>query len=100
LKACGLVTAAAAKRNPFVREISRSLSALCRKNTLFRRPRPILAVPPAQVIDQLLQAGRGRMVGAQVLLQPFAYGIADRSAGFTIDLSAVVGDSAIHDRIR
>ena len=39
-------------------------------------------------------------LGAKVLLQPFAYGFADRSAGLAIDLFAVVGDLAIHDEFR
>ena len=33
---------------------------------------------------------------AKVLLQPFAYGVTDRSAGLAIDLFAVLGDSAVH----
>src|SRR3954465_9261204 len=35
-----------------------------------------------------------RRLGTQALLQPFAHGITDQSAGRAIDLVAVVGDSA------
>jgi len=49
----------------------------------------------------MLEVGRkARGFRAKVLLQPFANGIADRSAGLAIDLVAVVGDSAIHDGFR
>ena len=41
-----------------------------------------------------------RGLGAKALLQPFAHGIADRSAGLAIDLFAVVVDSAIHGEFR
>ena len=55
-------------------------------------------VPPAQFIHQMLQVGRQtRMIRTQVLLQPFTYGVADRSTGPMIDLFAAVGDSALHD---
>jgi hypothetical protein len=39
-------------------------------------------------------------IGTEVLLQPFAHGVADRSAGPAIDWFAVIGDSAIHDEFR
>jgi hypothetical protein len=43
----------------------------------------------------MLEMGRqGRWLRAEVLLQPFADGVADRSAGFAIDLLA------IHDSFR
>jgi hypothetical protein len=46
----------------------------------------------------MLQMGRqARSFGTQVLLQPFAYGITDRSTRLAIDLFAVLGDSAVHD---
>jgi len=46
----------------------------------------------------MLQVGRQtRIIRTQVLLQPFTYGVADRSTGPMIDLFAAVGDSALHD---
>jgi hypothetical protein len=49
----------------------------------------------------MLEMGRqARGVRAKVLLQPFAYGVADRSAGLAIDLFAVVVDSTVHGRFR
>jgi hypothetical protein len=60
-----------------------------------------LAVPPAQLIHEMLKVRRRTQeFGAKVLLQPFAYGIADRSAGLAIDPFAVVVDSAIHGGFR
>src|SRR5882724_226196 len=45
----------------------------------------------------MLEMGRQtRGVRTKVLPQPFAYGVADRSAGLAIDLFAV--DSAVHGR--
>ena len=61
----------------------------------------MLVVPSAQFIHQMLEVGRGKQgVRTQVLLQPFAYGVADRSAGLAIELFAVVADSAIHNEFR
>jgi hypothetical protein len=58
-------------------------------------------VAPAQLIHQMLKMGRQtRGLGAKIFLQPFAHGIADRSAGLTIDLFAVVVDSAHHGVFR
>jgi hypothetical protein len=55
----------------------------------------VFAVPPAQLFQQMLEIGRqGRYLWAEVLLQPFANGVADRSAGAAIDLLA------IHDSFR
>jgi hypothetical protein len=49
----------------------------------------------------MLEMGRQtRGVRTKVLLQPFAYGVADRSAGLAIDLFAVVFDPAVHGRFR
>jgi hypothetical protein len=49
----------------------------------------------------MLKVGRKRRrFGTQGLLQPFAYGVADRSACFAIDLFAVVGGQTIHDAFR
>jgi hypothetical protein len=61
----------------------------------------VLAVAPAQFIHQMLQVGRkARRLRTQILLQSFAHGIADRSAGPVINLFAVVGDSAVHREFR
>jgi hypothetical protein len=49
----------------------------------------------------MLEMGRQtRGVRTKVLPQPFAHGVADRSAGLAIDLFAVVVDSAVHARFR
>jgi hypothetical protein len=49
----------------------------------------------------MLEMGRQtRGVRTKVLLQPFAYGVADRSAGLAIDLFAVVVDAAVHGGFR
>jgi len=51
--------------------------------------------PPVQLLQQMLEMGRQRRcLRAEVLLQPFADGVADRSAGAAIDLLV------IHDRFR
>jgi hypothetical protein len=53
------------------------------------------AFPPVQLLQQMLEMGRqGRCLRAEVMLQPFADGVADRSAGAAIDLLA------IHDSFR
>jgi hypothetical protein len=54
-------------------------------------------VAPAQFIDQMFEV-RGRLEGirAQALLQPFANGVTDRSAGSAIDCLADLVDSAGH----
>jgi hypothetical protein len=59
----------------------------------------VSTVPPAQFIQQMLQVGRGR-ARTEALLQPFADGIADRSARLAIELFAVVADSAVHGEFR
>jgi hypothetical protein len=60
-----------------------------------------LVVSLAQFIHQVLQMRRERRsFRAKALLQPFADGIADRSAGLTINLFRLVGDSAIHPEFR
>ena len=58
---------------------------------------PIVAA--AQLIDKLAQTRRQFGVGTQVLLQPFADGVADRHAGLVIDPFETVIDSAIHRRL-
>jgi hypothetical protein len=58
-------------------------------------------IAPAQFVHQVFEVGRWTQgLRAKVPLQPFAHGVADRSAGLAIDLFAVVGDSAIHDEFR
>jgi hypothetical protein len=58
-------------------------------------------VAPAQFVDQMLEVGRqARGLQAKALLQPFAYCVADRSAGLAIDWFAIVSDSAVHDEFR
>jgi hypothetical protein len=66
---------------------------------LVRRIRHVFVIAPTQFIHQMLEMGRGR-AGTQMLLQPLADGIADRSAGLAIDLFALVGDSAVHGEFR
>ena len=57
-------------------------------------------VPFAQFIQQMLEVGREvRGLRGKVLLQPFADGIADRSARLAIEWFAVVVDRAAHERV-
>ena len=49
-----------------------------------------IAVAAAQFVDQFAQAWREVGFGAEVLLQPFADGVADRHAGLVIDLFDMV----------
>jgi hypothetical protein len=65
---------------------------------LVRRIRHVFVIAPTQFIHQMPEMGRGR-AETQVLLQPLADGIADRSAGLAIDLFALVGDSAVHGEV-
>jgi hypothetical protein len=51
LKACGVVTAAETKRNPFVGKISREISA-CRLVSW-----AAFVIAPAQFVDQMFKAG-------------------------------------------
>jgi hypothetical protein len=101
LKACGVVTGAAAKRNRFVSEISSPPSAYAEKFIrLVRLSQAVVSFPPAQFIHQMLELGREvRRLRAQGPLQLFTHGVADRSARPAIDLFAVVGDSAIHNKV-
>jgi hypothetical protein len=58
-------------------------------------------IPPAQLVEQVLEMDRWtRSLRAQFLPQPFADRLADRSTGFPIDLHALAGGLAIHDRFR
>jgi hypothetical protein len=92
LKACGVVTAAETKRNPFVGKISREISA-CRLVS-----RAAFVIAPAQFVDQIFKAGGSLQgLGAQVASQPLAHSIANRSAGGSIDrLAGVVGSATHH----
>jgi hypothetical protein len=103
LKACGLFTAAGEKRNPYV-AIGGSKVSAAAFSAIFSLIRHFSAagfVAPAQFVEQMLEVGRqAQGLRAKALLQPFAYCVADRSAGIAIDRFAVVGDSAIHDEFR
>jgi hypothetical protein len=95
LKACGLVTAAETKRNPFIGKISREVSA-CRLVS-----RAAFVIAPAQFVDQIFKAGGSLQgLGWQVPAQPLANSIANRSAGGAIDRLAGVVGSAAHRRFR
>jgi hypothetical protein len=91
LKACGVVTAAVTKRNPFLGKISREISA-CRLVL-----RAAFVIAPAQFIDQKFKSGGSlQRLRAQVASQSLANSIANRSAGGSIDRLAGVVDSAAH----
>jgi hypothetical protein len=65
------------------------------------RASSITGVPLLQFIHQMSQMGRQfGGFGAKVVLQPFADGTADRSAGSPIDLFAALVDSVRHRRFR
>jgi hypothetical protein len=84
----------ASKRNP----VRGENSALDR---VFRIGSPSVAdVLPPQLIHQAAQSGRQLgILGAKVLLQPFANGAANRAAGGPIDLFAALLDG-IHRKFR
>jgi hypothetical protein len=64
---------------------------------LDRRQQSIAVILPLQLIHQISQMGRQfGILRAKVLLQPFADGTADRSAGSLIDLFAALVDSVRH----
>jgi hypothetical protein len=64
----------------------------------FQAPLTILL---AQFVHQILKAGRKkRRGGMKILLQPLAYGIADRSARPPIDFSTEFANSTVHDEFR
>jgi hypothetical protein len=50
-----------------------------------------LAFAPLQLVQELLEMGRQARLGPEALLQPFAYGVANRAAGTPVDLFAVIG---------
>jgi hypothetical protein len=100
LKACGLFTGAAKKRNRFIERNSVTATAYASIFTLVRWHRAIVIVPFAQFIQQLLEVGREvRGLRGKVLLQPFTDGIADRSARLAIEWFAVVVDKVAHDGV-
>jgi hypothetical protein len=71
------------------------------ENALVGRHPAAIIVPPVQFIEQMLEVGgEARGVRAKALLQPFAYGVADRSAGLVVDRFAVVVVSAVHGAFR
>jgi hypothetical protein len=68
---------------------------------LDRRQQSIAVILPLQLIHQISQMGRQfGTLRAKVLLQPFADGTADRSAGGAIDLFAALVDSVGHHGFR
>jgi hypothetical protein len=94
LKACGVVTGAAGKRNPFMREIACAARPCRNVFQLKSGQQSIAAVLPLQFIHQVPEMRRQLGIfRAKVLLQPFADGTADRSAGGAIDLFAALVDS-------
>jgi hypothetical protein len=100
LKACGLFTGAVKKRNRFIERNGFAAGSDAAILGLIRHRAAAAFVTFAQFVHQVLEVGRQmRSLGAKVLLQPFADGIADRSAGLAIDLFAVIGASAVHGRV-
>jgi hypothetical protein len=94
LKACGVVTGAAGKRNPVVRKIAAAAGHVRRCVGSHRRLSSTAAVLPLQRIHQVPEMGRQfGIFRLKVLLQPFTDGTADRSAGRAIDLFAALVDS-------
>jgi hypothetical protein len=81
--------------------IAQALSTCRKYGQLVRRSQAIPAVALAQFVHQVIEVGRWTQgLRTKALLQPFAHGVADRSAGLAIDLLAVIGDSAIHGAFR
>jgi hypothetical protein len=98
LKACGVVTGAAGKRNPFMRENRSSARSARTALQLKSRQQSIAAVLPLQFIHQVPEVGRQfGIFRAKILPQPLADATAYRSAGGTIDLFAALVDS-VHRR--
>jgi hypothetical protein len=97
LKACGVVTGAAGKRNPFMRQIA-CAARPCRKAFQLKwGQQSIAAVLLPQLIHQMLEMRRQLGIfRAKVLLQPFADATAYRSAGGAINLFAALIDSVGH----
>jgi hypothetical protein len=102
LKACGLFTGAAEKRNRFMDEIPPAPSVYAENiRQLVRGHQAALVVAPAQLIHQMLEMGRQiRRLRTKLLLQPFAYGVTDRSARLAVDVLNALGDSAVHNEFR
>jgi hypothetical protein len=98
LKACGLFTGAASKRNRLIAANGASLRLIPQQG-LIRVHFSAAGVLFAQFIHQMRQVRRqSRFLRAEVLLQPFAHGIANRLAGLAVDLFAVVA-GGFHDRV-
>jgi hypothetical protein len=79
-----------------------SAAPLCLKGFSSNRPQQsIAAVLPLQLIHQVPEVRRQfGIFRAKVLLQPFADGTADRSAGGAIELFAAFVDSVEHREFR
>ncbi|RXH32735.1 hypothetical protein XH94_31430 [Bradyrhizobium zhanjiangense] len=69
--------------------------------TLFRIMRRSVrfALALLQFVEQLLEVRREVRIGAQILLKPFAHGIANRAAGAPVDLYAVIGKRPSHREV-
>jgi hypothetical protein len=71
------------------------------KPSWLKRRQPSIAVLPLQLIHEVPEVGRQLGIfRTKVLLQPFADGTADRSAGAAIDLFAAFVDSVGHRGFR
>jgi hypothetical protein len=101
LKACGVVTGAAAKRNPVCAPNAACAGRLCPDVRSNPGQQSVAAVLPLQLIDQVLERGGqfGRF-GTNVLLQPFTDATTNRSAGSAIDLFTALVDSVGHREFR
>jgi hypothetical protein len=100
LKACGVVTGAAGKRNPQRNPSLANSIGVSAKSIGRTRPRQgsiQVVVAPAKFIHQLSQPGRQLGFGANALLQPFADRIADGLAGSVIEWFDIAVDPGIHD---
>jgi hypothetical protein len=58
-----------------------------------------LPVALSQFIKELREMRGQSRFGAKELLEPLAYGIANRTAGAPVHLFAVIGETAIHSRV-
>jgi hypothetical protein len=101
LKACGVVTGAAGKRNPVCARIA-CAGPLCLEAVLAQvAASSVAAVLLPQLIHQVSEVGRQfGIFGPKVLPQPFADATAYRSAGGAIDLFDALVDSVGHRGFR
>jgi hypothetical protein len=102
LKACGVFTGAAGKRNPVGARNTASQPGYAGKTFSSNGGAvSIAAVLPLQLIHQVPEmGGQFGIFRAKVLLQPFADGTADRSAGGPINLFTALVDSVGHRGFR